>query len=441
MGDSDFVGRLFGQPGSMRQQRRATGPRPWEQRNIAGVSGANQPDFAPGNPGLWTPGSGPAGSQTYHPFNLTPAVPQPDVTGWNRQSPPQLFWPNRDVNQFPVWPYPGPSLIEPPVVPPPGGGTAPPPGGTIPPGYPPGTPPGVVGSYPPSAFGPQPGPSTGAGGDTGEDSSGPPGGGGTGGGFGFGGFSVSPNFSGRGISFGGALGQGLDALGLGPVASNVANVALSVLGGPFAGIVNAGLGGIIGGVRGYNAMQNLNLLSMLARAPRSSVGDVDPNIGLTPTLNDLAVQAEHGGTGETGPPGIDTGVTGPTGVTSGQSGEPGGPPGDVGVRGGGGSGGGDGPGGGGPRGGGGGAGDAGSGPGDPGGPFHRGGMIPNRGMSQLETVPITAKEGEFVVRPEAVRKFAPILEWMNNAPSQASPEHLIRLIAMAKTMDQHRGRA
>lgn len=404
------------------------GPLPGEPGGDFGPGGnsiddlsPNSLEFAPGNPGLWTPG--PGARQTYHPFSMATNPANPDATGWFRQSPPQLFWPNRDVNQFPVWPYPGPPPPDgPPVVPPPGGGN-PPPGGTVPPGYPPGTTPAVAASYPPWAFGPNPGPSTGAGGDTGEGSPS------SGGGFGLGGFSISPNFSGRGISFGGALGQGLDALGLGPVGSTLGNMAISVLGGPLAGIANATLGGVIGGVRGYNAMQNLSLLSMLARAPRSS--GVDTSSDPTTDVNMSLVDEGIGMT--SGQPGVDAtgGGTGPSGAggpSGNPSGDPSGESASGGATGGGGS----------SASGGGGDSDSGDGPG-PG--FHKGGLIPNRGISQLETVPIKAKEGEFVIRPEAARKFAPILEWINNAPSQASPEHLIRLIAMAKTMDQRRGQS
>ena len=464
MGDSDFFGRLFGQSGPMRSQRDGTRSRPWEQRNIAGVSGANQSDFAPGNPGLWTPG--PAGSQTYHPLNLGgPNLLNPDVTGWNRQSSPQLFWPDRDVNQFPVWPYSGSSPSVPPGVPPPGGGTTPPPGGTIPPGSPPGTSPG--------ASGPQPGPSTGegstgAGGDMGMGNPAPSGldapnsdAGPYSGGIATPVGNFFGNVPGVNYSFSlapgigsGAFGRGVnaisDALGLSPTVgqtgSFLGNLAVSVFGTPLAGIINSALGSLFGTGQLSQQAQTLNTarsFDLGLFGPRGFGLGVDPP-GVGGQIGIEGLDSPTGPVGVSGVTGLspgqigNIGVTGQTGIGLSQEaidamGMTSGPPG--------GGEGGEGPGNPGGEGVGGGAGTSGAGPGDPGGPFHRGGMIPNRGTSQLETVPIKAKEGEFVVRPEAARKFAPILEWINNAPSQASPEHLIRLIAMAKTMDQHRGRS
>lgn len=46
--------------------------------------------------------------------------------------------------------------------------------------------------------------------------------------------------------------------------------------------------------------------------------------------------------------------------------------------------------------------------------FRKGGYIPNRGGKALAKVPVTAHEGEFIIRPEAVKKYGPrLFQYLN----------------------------
>ena len=350
------------------------------------------------------------------PWGQVPST-QPWTPWWLRQSTPRLFYPDPIRNNFPVWssPPPGGGIIPPP------GGTTPPPGGTIPP-------PGSMTS-PPGGWYPEPGPSTGPGGDTGGDGgpTGPPGDsvsigdvaapGDTGTGVSGsvspssgGGFSISIPGTGMSVSPTVGLNSGLvgtigQAFGL--PGSFLGDIAVSVLGGPLAGIANSVLGQALQAAQAQFAFR-----SLISNPPRSGTAGGSPAVGLTPADIDLAIQAEHGETGDVGvtgltPADVDVAVTAEQGETgAGTTGDTGGTPGVDGA---------------------------------PAGPYHRGGMIPNRGRRALETVPIIAKEGEFVMRPEVTRRFAPILELINASPN-LSIEQLMQLIAGAQTADQYRGR-
>ena len=490
------------------------------------------------SPGLYTPG--PGGGQTFN--QLGPGVPW-----WYRNNPPQLYWPNQAMNQFPVWQNPwyggpagpfgwGPGSSGAPGAPGPAGTTG---TGTGSPGisgiggYPAGLSPEIRASYGPEAFGnlygPVSAPSTGEGSGAGGETAGSASAAGSGsdaslaslasmGPYSAGISTPFGNFFGNtpGQNYGFSLAPGLGSGAAGQVVSGImnalgipgsqagsflANLGVAVAGTPLAGVVNTLAGIVSGNMQLRNANQEANLYALIPELARFGInlddyagmlnaavpGQIPASItayggtisgglpapgqistvnfgagvlgglvGTTPQGISFTISSPYGGTLASlnpnltpsqlnqafktmqsnipfnlNPPDPDPTVTGLTPAdidiaTQAEQGETGGGP-DGGPDGG--PGGSPGAGTGGVSGGGEGAGD-----------LRYGGFVRDRSRRKGGAEPITAHQGEFVVRPEATRRFAPILEWINNAPKSASTEQLMRFITTARSVDQRKRR-
>lgn len=377
------------------------------------------------------------------PWPQTPQTTQFDPW-WYQDPTPRLYYPSWEQNQFPVYsgywlpppfgPYP---VITPPpsdgVQQPPGGGTQPPPIGTGT-GLDIGGGPGGPGFW---SGGPSTGEgSTGVGGDVGAGDTSGIGSGGSldvsGLGLNLGNTSINVGLGPGGISFGGYLGNTIgNAIGgvPGVVVGGLVNAALSAISPP-VGLANTALGFLSGLGQTAQGVFALNTLGRFAGRPTGSGLDESMN-EITQNLVDLAVesvsnpginapgagvpgQGVPGTTEGVGVPGVGLGLEG-----LGLSGAPADAPSpDVGVS------------------------STGDAPGTT-GDYHQGGIIPNIGSLKLSPRRITVKEGEFVIRPEATRIFAPILSWINDYPTkkpEQSLDDLLAILAQYQTQDQQMGR-